>query len=312
MSLEFFFLQAEDGIRDTQESRGLGNVDKRQARGEQQSAIVRVATLSGRQFGVVARRQIGALEISDSQIAAWLRASYLHRIHPGVYAVGHTGLSDEGWLTAAVLYAGPGAMLSHATAAWWLGLISRQPSSIELSTPRRCRSLPGIVVHERRELHPIWHRGLPATAVSQALLDLARTAAHDTLRRALAEAEYQGWLEIETIVAQLGRGKPGAAGLLCELRFHRQSALCGWVCSGGCRLLSAVSLRTDPQPRERRLHRTPFTSRFLSAGVNPGRESFSSRRPSGVLPVGIPPKPAGGREPYGGSDSTCRTARVYG
>ena len=35
--------------------------------------------------------------------------------------------SVEADLTAAVLYAGPGAMLSHSTALWWRGLIDRQP-----------------------------------------------------------------------------------------------------------------------------------------------------------------------------------------
>ena len=38
MLLSCFFFQAEDGIRDAQESRGLGDVYKRQGEGSQQGA----------------------------------------------------------------------------------------------------------------------------------------------------------------------------------------------------------------------------------------------------------------------------------
>jgi hypothetical protein len=51
----------------------------------------------------------------------------LHRIYPGVYAVGHKALSTEGRLLAAILYAGPGAALSHASAAHRWELISYMP-----------------------------------------------------------------------------------------------------------------------------------------------------------------------------------------
>jgi predicted transcriptional regulator of viral defense system len=78
------------------------------------------------------------------QVARWVSEGYPDPVLPDVFAVGHRAPSVEADLMAALLYAGPGAMLSHATAAWWLGLIEHRPTVIKVSTPRRCKSVPGI------------------------------------------------------------------------------------------------------------------------------------------------------------------------
>ena len=85
-------------------------------------AKVRVARLAARQCGVVARRQLALLGVSDTQIRRWTAGGYLIRRLPGVYAVGHAAPSVAAELTAALLYAGPGAMLTSATGVWWLEL----------------------------------------------------------------------------------------------------------------------------------------------------------------------------------------------
>src|SRR5579859_2650235 len=138
-----------------------------------QSAKECVAGLAGRQFGHVAWRQLKRLSISQSTIRRWTSTGYLHRVLPGVYAVGHSAKATESDLIAAVLYAGPGAMLSHATAAWWLGLVDSRPYMTDVSTPRRCRSLPGIRVHERRSIERTWHKHVPITPLAQTLIDYA-------------------------------------------------------------------------------------------------------------------------------------------
>jgi predicted transcriptional regulator of viral defense system len=78
---------------------------------------VAVAALATRQHGVVARRQLRELGLSDAAIANRLAAGRLHRVHHGVYALGHTVLAARGRWMAAVLAAGPHAVLSHASAA---------------------------------------------------------------------------------------------------------------------------------------------------------------------------------------------------
>src|SRR5690349_17887327 len=79
-----------------------------------------LAFLAGRQEGMVARRQLLAAGVSRREIAWRIKVGRLHPVHRGVYAVGHTVVSRSGWWVAAVLAAGPGAVLSHrsAGAAW--------------------------------------------------------------------------------------------------------------------------------------------------------------------------------------------------
>lgn len=165
--------------------------------------------------------QIKGLGVDDKVVADWKRQGYLHRILPRVYAVGHRARSYEADLAAALLYAGPGAALSHATAAHWLGLLDKPPRKIHISTPRRCRSQPGIVVHREREVSRVWHRRLPVTPVPQILLDLAATEPRRRLRMALANADYHDLLELGAIEAALGRGRHGSAQLREALAQHQ-------------------------------------------------------------------------------------------
>ena len=76
-----------------------------------------IATLAGRQHGVVTRAQLRELGFRDSAIDRRVAAGRLHRLHRGVYAVGHRVLSPHGRSMAAVLACGRGAALSHASAA---------------------------------------------------------------------------------------------------------------------------------------------------------------------------------------------------
>ena len=185
-----------------------------------QSSKVRLAQVADRQWGRITWAQIRGLGIDPAGVSYWLRQGYLHRRLPGVYAVGHSSGSPEADLAAALLYAGPGAMLSHATAAWWLGLLDRPPHPIHVSTPRQCLSQPGVKVHQRRQTDRIWHKGLPTTTLPQTLQDLAATEPLRTVRRALAKADYAGILDVRAIQTQLGPGRPGSVKLRKALRDH--------------------------------------------------------------------------------------------
>lgn len=103
-----------------------------------------LAALAGRQWGVVARWQLIQLGFSSAAITRARAAGRLDLVHPRVYAVGRPGLSTEGDLFAALLYAGPGAALGHVPAAWWRGLLQFQPRVIHVSTPRDIPTRRGI------------------------------------------------------------------------------------------------------------------------------------------------------------------------
>jgi very-short-patch-repair endonuclease len=183
---------------------------------------VRVAAVAARQFGRIRYDQIRAAGAGEATIHRWCKGGYLHLMLPRVYAVGHPGSSVEADLCAAVLYAGPGAMLCHGTAIWWLELLKYPPrNQIHVSTPRDVKSLDGIVVHERRRrLERIWHKGLPVTTPAQALLDYAATGTSELLRLALANADYNDLLDVDAMLRLTGRGTAGSTALRRALQIH--------------------------------------------------------------------------------------------
>ena len=184
---------------------------------------VRLGEISGRQFGRISRAQLKALGLADSTIASWRRDGYLYRVLPGVYGVGHRAPSIEADLAAALLYAGPGAALSHATGAWWVGLLEKRPRGIQVSTPRHRGSVPGVRVYGRRDRERIVHRGLAVTSLPELLQDLAATEPLRTVRRALANADYRGSLDLRAVEAALRRGSRGAARLRAAIAVHQPS-----------------------------------------------------------------------------------------
>jgi hypothetical protein len=156
-------------------------------------------------------RQLLSLGVHASRIARWTRSGYLTLVLPRVYAVGHTAPSREADLWAAVLYAGPGAALSHGTAAHWMGLVDYAPAEIHVSTPRKVKALPDLRVHARRSgLARDMRRGLPVTAIGVTMVDLAATGGRRAVDRALGQLDFQHLLDVRSLHAACGSGQPGS------------------------------------------------------------------------------------------------------
>lgn len=151
--------------------------------------LARIAEL---QHGVVSRLQVLALGLDDGWISRAGRSGRLHRIHHGVYAVGHRRLTQRGLWMAAVLAAGEGALLSHFSAGLLWGIIDRDPGVIhtlvESVSGHRRR---GLRMHRTRHL-PDEHRheidGIPVTSLNRTLLDLASVLPPERLRFAVEGA----------------------------------------------------------------------------------------------------------------------------
>lgn len=179
---------------------------------------VRVAEVSGRQFGRITRAQLRTLGVARSTIDRWTRTGHLIRVLPGVYAVGHVTGDEPSRLFSLALFAGPGAALSHGTAAHWRGWLRYPVRATHLSTPRRLRArLPGVILHCERDLERELVNGIPCTAVTQTLLDLAATEQSRLVNRALAELDYARALDAGAVRAICARGRPGSARLLDAL-----------------------------------------------------------------------------------------------
>ncbi len=120
-------------------------------------------------------------------------------------------LHEDALLLSALFAAGPGAFLSHGTAAWRWQIIPAPPISIEVAVPHRRRLQHGDVV---------WNGRFRSTSVTRTLLDLAARYTQPALLKALAEAEFQHDIRPDDISRVLRRGHPGSAALRAALDAH--------------------------------------------------------------------------------------------
>jgi very-short-patch-repair endonuclease len=152
-----------------------------------------IARIAARQHGVVSAEQLSAARIGRQGVYRRVQAGRLHRLHRGVYAVGHTRLSFEARCLAAALALGPGAVVSHRSAAALWRMIPATAGSIDLTLPvdagRRRRA--GIRVHRSATLSAgltTRRDGVPVTRPARTLRDLHRTVPQPVFRRAVRRA----------------------------------------------------------------------------------------------------------------------------
>jgi very-short-patch-repair endonuclease len=169
-----------------------------------------IARLAGRQDGIVTRQQLLRLGVTEDEVDVLLRRGRLHRVHRGVYHVGHRSLTDDARHRAALLAVGGKAALSHRSAAHIWGLLEWDGYP-ELTTTDRTGGKPaGLIVHRVRRVPETTGRNrFRVTTVERTLLDLATILPSKPLARALGEAEYRRILDRERLRALMA-GRKGA------------------------------------------------------------------------------------------------------
>lgn len=133
------------------------------------------------QSGTVARRQLLGLGWGDNDIRREVRNRRLTRVHPGVF-VNHTGplsWSSRAW--AAVLHYEGSALCDQSALT-----LTGTPIHVAIPAGRQGRRLPGVVLHQVRDLDQRvhWNRSPPRLRIEEAALDVAGRAT--TLAEAVA------------------------------------------------------------------------------------------------------------------------------
>lgn len=175
-----------------------------------------IARLAADQRGIVTRDQLVALGLSRRVIARLLAQGWLHRIHAGVYAVGHPALTREGrWMAATLAVDG---VLSHRAAGeLWAILPAGQRVDVTLVRATRRAHRDGIVLHHGRlALDDVTVRdGIRLTTLVRTIVDLAAMPHFGPLRRALEEAQVRHHLRPVDLAAEVAgrRGHRGTARL---------------------------------------------------------------------------------------------------
>src|SRR5881394_146430 len=184
-----------------------------------------LADLAELQHGVVSTRQMEALGYSRDAISYAAHSGRLHRLHRGVYAIGHLSLTWEGHCHAAVLACAPNALASHTSAAWLWGLLTSRPGTFHVTAPTRRHGKVALHLHfaSLTEEDRAFREGIPVTSVARTLLDFAAIALPTRLNRAIERAEERALFDlraVETLLARVG-GHRGAGRLRGALAIYR-------------------------------------------------------------------------------------------
>jgi very-short-patch-repair endonuclease len=190
-----------------------------------------IAELASRQRGVVTRAQLLAVGLTRNAIDGRLKAGRLHALYRGAYLVGHAVPLPGARELGAVLVCGPGAVISHRTAAALWRLVPNRSGDCDVTVPGRdCRRTDGIRAHRvarlvRRDVREL--DGIPITTPARTIVDLAAVALPRELEQALAEAQARrlvGRSELLSLLALVGR-RPGAPALRSLLEADNRPAL---------------------------------------------------------------------------------------
>ena len=152
-------------------------------------ADVRAAERAAGQWGVLTLAELRECGLDDDGIVRRARGGRLHRVHRGVYAVGHAGLTMRGQFLAAVKACGEGAVLSHLSAAALWDLVpydETRPIDVIATGPRR---IPGVAAHRTKHAPAtVRYDNIPVTTPARTLIDLSSVLPFKPLRRAVREA----------------------------------------------------------------------------------------------------------------------------
>jgi predicted transcriptional regulator of viral defense system len=151
------------------------------------------------QSGYFNAAQARAHRVSRQLLEHHVRRGRFQRVRRGLYriqgfpSVEHDDMR-EAWMTVGI----PDALLSHESALALLDLSDNIPNATHVLVPRRHRGLrppPGVIVHthpDSEDIAAVWRDGLPLTAPSRTLLDVANQLQPEQLAMAVRQALRRG------------------------------------------------------------------------------------------------------------------------
>lgn len=129
------------------------------------------------QAGIVHVRQLRGFGVSKAMLDAQVEAERWRWIVHGVYATFTGPLGYQARVSAALLYGGPAAVLSHRTAAEAWGLVPVEPGPVHITVPYGSSAISQpdlVVVHRSRAYrHIVVAADPPRTSKADTVIDVA-------------------------------------------------------------------------------------------------------------------------------------------
>jgi hypothetical protein len=189
-------------------------LDVRQTPPEVVRVDARIANLAARQWTIVTLDDLRRCGLSQQAVSKRVAAGRLFRRFRGVYSV-VPNPPLEGCFLAAVLACGPGAVLSHHSAAALEALVEWDFRAPEVTAPTP-RFHPGIRVHRSDTVECVYVKGIPVTPPARTLMDIAAGTPAKQLRRAVNEALNQRAIKAVDLMTSHRRGAKKLRAILAD------------------------------------------------------------------------------------------------
>lgn len=177
-----------------------------------------IASVFGRQHGIITRSQARAEGLSNHQIDRLIRVGEWVPVDRGVFRNAAVPLSWRGRVAAAVARSNGVASHRCAAALWGLEVVRRPLPELTISSSRRAPTTRGVIVHRsslpRLDQCPLRH-GIRTTPIERTLFDCSAVVSGDMLER-LAESairqQLTSWQALSNLLEQHGaQGRDGTA-----------------------------------------------------------------------------------------------------
>lgn len=182
---------------------------------------VALALIAARQHGVISRSQAVTAGATVGQIRHRLGAGRWLRMGPGVYRLAGVPVTWRQRAVAACLVSGPGAVLSHRSAAVLWGISGFRPGAVEITVPMShgVRN-PLARVHRSAMLDGVVCDRIPVSRPARTLADLAGVVSGTRLEEAVDDVLCRRittfWDELVRRAAEMGprrgAGRCGRSG----------------------------------------------------------------------------------------------------
>jgi hypothetical protein len=149
------------------------------------SAIAKVAM---RQHGLFTRAQAASVGFTESAMRQRLATGRWVRVAAGVYRIAGVPVTWTQRALAACLIAGPGAVVSHRSAAVLWGISGFRPGPLDITVPVGRSGRNALARVHRSDVDCVRRDGIPVTRPARTIADLARVVSGDLLEEAVDDA----------------------------------------------------------------------------------------------------------------------------
>ena len=170
-----------------------------------------VATVAARQHSLITRDQALACGLTDRMIRHRVESGQWWRVAAGVYRLAGVAVTWKQRALAACLVSGPGAVVSHRSAAVLWGVSGFRPGPLEITVPAGRSGRNALARVHRSEVEGVLRDRVPVTRPSRMLMDLAGVVSGDVLEEAVDDALCRQLCRLEDLTPRGALGEVLAA-----------------------------------------------------------------------------------------------------